>query len=56
MFSCSEVKLEFSLAVINSVVAITLKTINDATAEIFRKNTFKMKMVDSCKWRFEKDF
>ena len=56
MFSCSEVKLEFSLAVINSVVAITLKTINDARAEIFRKHTFKMKMVDNCKWRFEKDF
>ena len=43
MFSCSELKLEFSLAVINSVVAITLKTINDARAEILGRTPLKWK-------------
>ena len=33
----------FSCSVINSIVAIILKTINDARKEIFRKHIFKMK-------------
>ena len=34
-------------AIINSVAAITLKTINDVTAEFFGKHILKMKMVDN---------
>ena len=45
MFSCSDVKMAFCLAIINSVAAITLKTMNDARAEFFGKHILKMKMV-----------
>ena len=44
MFSCSDIKMAFCFAVINSVATITLKTINDANAGLFRKDIFKMKM------------
>ena len=54
MFNCSDVKQEFCFAVINSVAAITLKTINDFRVEFFRKHT--VKMVDNSRWRFENDF
>ena len=47
MFSCSYVKMAFCFSVIKSGAAITLKTINDARGEFFRKYIFKMKMVDN---------
>ena len=47
MFSYSDVKMAFCFAVIINVATITLKTINDARAEFFRKHIFKMKMVDN---------
>ena len=50
MFSCSEVKIAFCFAVINSVANITLKTINDSRAEFFRKHIFKMKMAKNFRW------
>ena len=50
MFSCSDVKLGFCFAVINSVAAITLKTINDVIEEFFRNYIFKMKMVPNFRW------
>ena len=50
MFSCSDVKMVFCFAIINSFAAITLKTINDARAEFFRKHIFKAKMVDNFRW------
>ena len=50
MFSCSDVKMAFFFAVINRVAAITLKTINNARAELFRKHIFKMKTVDNFRW------
>ena len=39
--------IRFCFTVINSVAAITLKTINVARAEFFGKYIFKMKMVDN---------
>ena len=56
MFSCSDVKVAFCFAVINSVAAITLKTMNNARAEFFKKHISKMKMVDSFSWRLENGF
>ena len=50
MFSCSDVKMVFCFAIINSFATITLKTINDARAEFFRKHIFKVKMVDNFRW------
>ena len=47
MFRCSDVKMAFCFAIINSVAAITLKTINDARAKFFGKHILKMKMVDN---------
>ena len=35
MFRCSDVKMAFCFAIINSVAAIPLKTINDARVEFF---------------------
>ena len=55
MFSCSDVKMAFCCAIINSIAAITLKTINDARAEFFGKHILKMKMVDNFR-RSENDF
>ena len=40
IFSCFDLKMAFCFAVINSVAAITLKTINDARAEFFRAEFF----------------
>ena len=56
MPSCSDVKMAFCFAVISSVAAITLKSINDARAEFFKKHIFKMKMIDNFRWWFENDF
>ena len=39
--------MAFCFAVINSVGAITLKTINDARAEFFKKHICKRKMIDN---------
>ena len=39
--------MAFCFSVIKSGAAITLKTINDAREEFFRKYIFKMKMVDN---------
>ena len=47
MFSCSHVKMAFCFAIINSVAAITLITIDDSRAEFFGKQILKMKMVDN---------
>ena len=47
MLSYVDVKVAFCFAVINSVAAITLKTINNAKANFFRKYVFKMKMFDN---------
>ena len=41
MFSYSNVKITFCFAVINSVAAITVKTIKDARAELFRSTSLK---------------
>ena len=49
MFSCPDVKMAFCFAIINSVAAITLKTINDARAEFFGKHIIKMKMFGNFK-------
>ena len=40
MLSCSDVKLVFCFALINSVAAITPKTINDARAEFSQSSPF----------------
>ena len=56
MSNCSDPKVEFCFAVTNGIVTITLKTINDARAEFFRKHIFKMKMADNFKCRFENDY
>ena len=56
MFSCSDVKMVFCFAIINSVVAITLKTINNARAEFFGKHIHKMKVVDNFRRWSENDF
>ena len=56
MSNCSDLKVEFCFAVTNSIVAITLKTVNDARAEFFRKHIFRMKMPDNFKCRFENDY
>ena len=56
MFNCSDVKVQFCFAIINSVAAITLKTINIASVEFLRKYIFKMKMVDNFRWRVEMTF
>ena len=45
MFSCSCVKVAFCFAVINSVAAITLKTINDARAELLDSTSLKRKFL-----------
>ena len=45
----------FCFAVINNVVPITLKAINDVRAKFFVKHIFKMKMVDNFRWSFEND-
>ena len=50
MFSCSDVKMVFRFTMINSVAAITLKTIKNARAEFFKKHIFKMKMVGNVRW------
>ena len=42
--------MAFCFAVISSVGAITLRTINDARTEFFREHVFKMKMVDNFRW------
>ena len=47
MFSYSDVKIVFHVAVKKGIAAITLKTTNDARAEFFREHIFKMKMVDN---------
>ena len=47
MFSCPDVKMTFCFAIINSVAAITHKTVNDARAEFFGKHILKIKMVDN---------
>ena len=52
----ADVKMEFCFAKINSIAADTLKTINDAREEYFRRHIFKMKMVDNFRWWFENDF
>lgn len=44
IFSCSDVTVAFYFAVTNIVPAMTLRTINFARTEIFRKDIFKMKM------------
>ena len=46
MLSCSDVKLVFCFAVINSVAAITPKTINDARAEFSFTHSFRQTMPD----------
>ena len=46
MFSCSDVKVAFCFAVINSVAAIALKNYKRCQAEFFRKHILKIKMVD----------
>ena len=56
MFRCSDVKMAFCFAIINSVAAITLKTINDARAEFFGKHILKMKMVDNFRRLSENEF
>ena len=35
MFGCPDIKITFSFAVINSIAAITLETINNTSAEFF---------------------
>ena len=50
MFSCSDVKMAFCFAVINSVAALILKAINDDRAKFFRGHIFKMKMIDNFRW------
>ena len=56
MSNCSDPKVEYCFAVTNGIVAITLKTINDARAEFFRKHIFKMKMAGNFKRRFKNDY
>ena len=46
MFSCSDVKVAFQFAVINSTAANTLKTLKDVRVEFFRKHIFQMEVVD----------
>ena len=48
--------MTFCFVIINSVAAITLKTINGARAEFFGKHILKMKMVDSFRRWSENDF
>ena len=50
MFSCSDVKMVFCFAIINSVVAITLKTINNARAEFFGKHILNHLSTNFSKW------
>ena len=45
MSSGFDVKMAICFAIINSVAAIALKTINDARAEFFWKHILKIKMV-----------
>ena len=54
--SAAYVKMAFCFAIINSMAAITLKTINDARAEFFGKHILKMKMVDNFRRRSTNDF
>ena len=56
MFSSSDVKVASCFVVINSVAAITLKTVNNARVEFLRKHISKIKTVDSFSWRFENGF
>ena len=47
MFSSCDVKMEFCFALIDSVAAITLKTINDARAKFSSEHIFEMKIIDN---------
>ena len=47
---CKNIKIASCFAAIYSVAAVTLKTISDARAGIFRKYIFKRKMFDNLRW------
>ena len=56
MFSCSDVKMAFYFAIKISLLAITLKAINETRAEFSKKYIFQIKIVDNFKWRLKSDF
>ena len=56
MFGCPDAKMMFSFAVINSIAAITLETINNTTAEFLGTHIFKRKLAENFSWRFQKEF
>ena len=47
MYNCPDVKMEFCFAIIKSIVAVKLKTINNTRAEFFMKHIFKTKLVEN---------
>ena len=55
-FSYSDINVALCFTVINSIPAIILKTINNASAYFFRKHIFKIKIVHNFRGIFENDF
>lgn len=55
MCNCPDVKMEFCFAIIKSIVAVKLKTINNTRAEFFMKHIFKTKLVENLTERFGND-
>lgn len=47
MFCCSDKKLTYSFAVVNSIAAITRVAIKNSSGKFFEKNIFEIKLVSN---------